>query len=112
MGNLKKIQVEVAYAKPEEQVILSVEVDEGCTIETAIDRSGLIERYPEIDLNRQKVGVFSKVRKLTDVVNDGDRIEIYRGLMVDPKDARRKRAVDAGQVLRKKRSKRPQSKKV
>jgi len=85
------LRVEVAYALPNEQRIISVVVEEGCTIETAIDRSGIVELYPEIDLNRQKVGVYSKARKLTDRVEEGDRIEIYRPLIIDPKEARRRR---------------------
>ncbi len=103
MGNLKKIHIEVAYATPEAQTIIPLDVEEGCTLETAVDRSGILERFPEINLNQQKVGIFSKQRQLTDVVKDGERIEIYRGLLVDPKAARRQRAVAAGQVLRRKR---------
>jgi putative ubiquitin-RnfH superfamily antitoxin RatB of RatAB toxin-antitoxin module len=103
MVTLEQFVVEVAYAMPDQQTIIPVTVEEGCTIETAIDRSGILERYPEIDLSQQKVGIFSKMRALSDVVSSGDRIEIYRGLTLDPKESRRKRAVDAGQVLRKKR---------
>jgi putative ubiquitin-RnfH superfamily antitoxin RatB of RatAB toxin-antitoxin module len=96
--------VEVAYATPDQQTILQVTVAAGSTIETAIDRSGILEHYPEIDLSQQKVGIFSKICALSDVVSHGDRIEIYRSLTIDPKESRRQRAVDAGQVLRKKRS--------
>jgi putative ubiquitin-RnfH superfamily antitoxin RatB of RatAB toxin-antitoxin module len=88
----KKIQVEVAYALPQEQRILTVEVEEGCTIETVIDRSGICERFPDIDLTQQKVGIFSHIKSLSDKVREGDRIEIYRHLSIDPKEARRKRA--------------------
>lgn len=88
-----KINIEIAYATPEKQKIISLEVAENTTIETAIDRSGILELFPEIDLMRQKVGVFSKIKKLTDLVQDGDRIEIYRPLTIDPKEARRKKAV-------------------
>lgn len=87
-----KIHVEVAYALPERQEIIALEVETGCTIETVIDKSGILEIFPEIDLLRQKVGVFSKVRQLTDLVGEGDRIEIYRPLTIDPMEARRKRA--------------------
>jgi putative ubiquitin-RnfH superfamily antitoxin RatB of RatAB toxin-antitoxin module len=87
-----KINVEVAYASPTTQKILSVEVEEGSTIETAIDRSGILELFPEIDLGKQKVGIFSKLKSLDEKVKAGDRIEIYRPLTLDPKDARRKRA--------------------
>jgi putative ubiquitin-RnfH superfamily antitoxin RatB of RatAB toxin-antitoxin module len=98
------IKVEVAYATPAEQVIIPVELEAGATVQMAIERSGVLGRFPEIDLTTQKVGVFSKVVALTDGVKDGDRVEIYRGLMLDPKESRRMRAVAAGQVLRRKHS--------
>ena len=88
----KKIMVEVAYARKDVQRIIVVEVNEGSTIETAIDRSGILELFPEIDLMKQKVGIFSKLKKLSDLVVEGDRIEIYRPLIIDPKEARRNRA--------------------
>jgi len=88
----KQITVEVAYACPDRQCILTIQVDAGSTIETVIDRSGILEFFPEIDLMKQKVGVFSKIKKLTDQVEEGDRIEIYRPLIIDPMEARRSRA--------------------
>lgn len=88
-GNL--IIVEVAYALPDEQKIISLEVEKNSTIETVIDRSGILECYPEIDLMKQKVGIFGRVKKLTDKVVAHDRIEIYRGLITNPMEARRKR---------------------
>lgn len=91
MASHKTFMVEVAYATPEKQKIIAVEVEEGSTIETAIDRSGIIEIFPEIDLNKQKVGIFSKAKKLNDFVHAGERIEIYRPLEMSPMDARRKR---------------------
>jgi putative ubiquitin-RnfH superfamily antitoxin RatB of RatAB toxin-antitoxin module len=106
MVNLKKIRVEVAYATPVKQTIIPIEINEGCTIESAINCSGILEYYPEIDLKNQKIGIFSKIKSLSDAVQAGERIEIYRELTINPKDARRQRAIDAGQVLRKKRSKR------
>jgi putative ubiquitin-RnfH superfamily antitoxin RatB of RatAB toxin-antitoxin module len=92
MVDNSNITVEVAYATPVKQSIVKVSVPANSTIETVIDRSGIVELYPEIDLTRQKVGIFSKMRKLTDRVQAGDRIEIYRPLEMDPKEARRKRA--------------------
>lgn len=91
MVHVKKIIVEVAYAKPDVQKIFSVEVDEDATIEEVISLSGMLTFFPEIDLARQKIGIFSKAKKLTDTVKAGDRIEIYRTLVMDPKEARRKR---------------------
>lgn len=84
--------VEVAFAREDVQRIVQVSVTPGSTIETAIDRSGILDIFPEIDLNKMKVGVFSKLKKLTDEVKEGDRIEIYRALLIDPMEARRARA--------------------
>lgn len=91
MEPIKLITVEVAYARPDQQKIIKLQVAEGATIETAIERSGILEIFPDIDLLQQKVGIFSQVKKLTDTVKEGDRIEIYRPLLIDPKEARRKR---------------------
>ncbi len=93
MATQKLITVEVAYAKPAKQQIITIQIDAGSTIEMAIRRSGILQMFPEIDLAKQKVGIFSQAKKLTDKVQEGDRIEIYRSLTIDPKEARRKRAV-------------------
>lgn len=92
MQNDKEITVEVAYATATNQRIITVKIEEGATIEKVIDCSGILEIFPEIDLLKQKVGIFSKPKKLTDLVSDGDRVEIYRSLLIDPKEARRRRA--------------------
>jgi putative ubiquitin-RnfH superfamily antitoxin RatB of RatAB toxin-antitoxin module len=92
MAHPKQITVEVAYASVDRQELLTLQVEEGAQIETVIDRSGILEIFPEIDLMKQKVGIFSKIKKLTDTVQEGDRVEIYRPLLIDPKEARRKRA--------------------
>ncbi len=92
MVKIKQFQVEVAYAQVQQQHIIVVSVELGCTIETAIERSGILEIYPEIDLTLQKVGIFSKLKKLSDTIHAGDRIEIYRPLTIDPKEARKRRA--------------------
>lgn len=84
--------VEVAYAKPEKQVIIPIEVEEPCTVEQAITLSNIKEQFPEIDLKKNKVGIFGKVVKLTDTVREKDRVEIYRPLIADPKESRRARA--------------------
>lgn len=88
----KQIRVEVVYANEQSQKVISLEVDEGTTIEMLIRRSGMLAYFPEIDLTRQSVGVFSRQRALTDIVHAGDRVEIYRPLQIDPKEARRARA--------------------
>jgi putative ubiquitin-RnfH superfamily antitoxin RatB of RatAB toxin-antitoxin module len=95
-----KIKVEVLHALPQEQVLLTVEVPQGSTVEEALKTSGILEKYPSIDLGSNKVGVFSKLSKLDTVVRDKDRIEIYRPLIADPKEVRRKRA-EEGKVMKK-----------
>jgi hypothetical protein len=86
------IHVEVAYALRERQALVAVEVEEDATIEEAIQRSGILDAFPEIDLQRAKVGIFGRPAALDERMRDGDRVEIYRPLIADPKDARRERA--------------------
>ncbi len=86
------MRIEVAYAKPSEQIILCLDLPEGGTAEMAILQSGILQRFPEINLECNKIGVFSKLCKLDCVLRSGDRVEIYRPLLADPKDARRNRA--------------------
>jgi putative ubiquitin-RnfH superfamily antitoxin RatB of RatAB toxin-antitoxin module len=91
-----KITVEVAYAMPEKQYLQRVKLEEGATVEEAIRASSLLELRSDIDLAQNKVGIYSRPVKLSDVVNDGDRVEIYRPLIADPKELRRQRAEKAG----------------
>ena len=93
-----KIAVEVAYALPEKQYLQRVKLDEGATVEEAIRASGLLELRRDIDLDKNKVGIYSRAVKLADVVKDGDRVEIYRPLIADPKALRRQRAEKAGKA--------------
>lgn len=86
------VPVEVVYALPDRQEVVALSVVPGATLHDAISASGLLQRFPEIDLARQAVGVFGHARRLEDVVAPGDRIEIYRPLAVDPKELRRRRA--------------------
>lgn len=92
MADQDLITVEVAYALPEEQLILSLEVTPDTKVEEAVKRSGMLERYPQIDLANDKVGIFGKIVKLDASLHDKDRIEIYRGLIADPKESRRQKA--------------------
>ncbi|EFS5622836.1 RnfH family protein [Salmonella enterica] len=87
-----KLVVEVAYALPEKQYLQRVTLEEGATVEEAIRASGLLELRTDIDLAKNKVGIYSRPVKLTDTVQDGDRVEIYRPLIADPKELRRQRA--------------------
>jgi putative ubiquitin-RnfH superfamily antitoxin RatB of RatAB toxin-antitoxin module len=85
------ITIEVAFALPDEQVILSLKVPKDCDVEYAIKHSGILEQFPDIDLEINKVGIFGKVCKLTANLRDKDRIEIYRKLIADPKESRRQK---------------------
>lgn len=87
-----KIAVEVAYALPQKQYVQRVTLEEGATIEQAIQASGLLALRDDIDLSKNKVGIYSRPAKLQDEVHDGDRVEIYRPLIADPKELRRQRA--------------------
>jgi uncharacterized protein len=86
------ITVEIVYALPEKQYLRSVTLEEGATVEQAIKASGLLSLRKDIDLANNKVGIFSRPVKLGDAVQDGDRVEIYRPLIADPKEMRRQRA--------------------
>lgn len=90
---VEMINIEVAYAMPERQAVLQVQVPLNSSVETAILSSGILELFPEIDLASQKVGIFSQICSLTTKVEEGNRIEIYRALTIDPKQARLKRVV-------------------
>ena len=92
------IHVEVVYALPHEQRVYTLVVNRAMTVEEIIRQSGVLEQYPEVDLSMNKVGVFSRNVKLDATVRDKDRIEIYRPLLADPKDIRRKRAEQAKQA--------------
>ena len=84
--------VEVVYARPEQQVLMRLRLPLGATVAQAIAASGLLERFSEIDLTRNRVGVFSRLVELDAVLQAGDRVEIYRPLQFDPKESRRRRA--------------------
>jgi len=99
----QQISLEVAYATPEKQALLEVVVEHGATVQQAILASGIIKRFPDINLEILKVGIWNRTCKLTDLPKKGDRIEIYRPLIADPKEARRRRAekaVDEGRANR------------
>ncbi|WP_018718300.1 RnfH family protein [Arhodomonas aquaeolei] len=87
-----QLHVEVAYARPDVQVLIPVSLPSPVTAGEAIEASGIRGRFPEIDLARQTVGVFATPVALDHVLHDGDRVEIYRALQVDPKEMRRRRA--------------------
>ena len=94
------IKIEVLYALPHEQTLLTVDAPQGITLADAVKISGILEKYPEIDLATNKVGLFGKLSKQDVVLRDKDRVEIYRPLIADPKEVRRKRA-EEGKVMKK-----------
>ncbi|EMT6577631.1 RnfH family protein [Providencia rettgeri] len=101
MYTVSEVNIEVTYALPEKQFLLSVKVKEGATIEEAILASGILALRDDIDLKKNKIGIYSRPAKLTDLVQDGDRVEIYRPLIADPKELRRKRAEKSKEVKNK-----------
>ncbi|MFO1433558.1 MAG: RnfH family protein [Candidatus Competibacteraceae bacterium] len=90
--NSTTIPVEVAYARPDEQILMPLEVPPGTTLAQAILLSGLARRFPEIDLETVKTGIFGQMRAPSTVLRAGDRVEIYRPLHSDAKARRRQRA--------------------
>ena len=85
-------RVEIAYATPEEQAIIPVEVHMGTTAAEAVDQSGITSQFPEIDLEKNPLGIFGKRVKPQFRLREGDRVEIYRPLKADPKVVRRELA--------------------
>lgn len=91
MGS-NKIKVLVAFAMPKDQKVIELEVDQQATVSEIVVQSKISEFFPEFDFSSPKVGIFNRSVKLADTCRDGDRIEIYRPLIADPKAARLKRA--------------------
>ena len=88
----EEVQVYVSYATPGDEFIHPMRVAPGTTVGQAIEASGVLARFPEISLVTQPVGIYGKKKTLETVLRERDRIEIYRPLVADPKDSRRKRA--------------------
>ncbi|TCS39515.1 hypothetical protein EDC30_101471 [Paucimonas lemoignei] len=89
----RPIRVQLCYAKPDNILLEELKVQSGTTLEQAVRMSGIFAQVPEIDLYSCKVGIYGKLKPLDTVLRASDRIEIYRSLLADPKDARRRRAV-------------------
>jgi putative ubiquitin-RnfH superfamily antitoxin RatB of RatAB toxin-antitoxin module len=88
----EEVQVTVSYATPGEEFIHPMRVAPGTTIGQAVEASGVLARFPEINLVTQPVGIYGKKKTLETVLRERDRVEIYRPLVADPKDSRRRRA--------------------
>ncbi len=89
-----KITIEVVYALPKEQALLSFSAKEGISVQDAILQSGILEQYPELDINKMDVGLFGKRTTMKIALRDKDRVEIYRPLIADPKEVRKRRAAE------------------
>jgi putative ubiquitin-RnfH superfamily antitoxin RatB of RatAB toxin-antitoxin module len=94
------INVEVVYPLPMKQELFSIRLPAGATVRQAIEASGVIEKYPEIDLAKNKLGVYAKLVKPDALLRDRDRVEVYRPLIADPKEVRKQRAAE-GKVMKK-----------
>jgi uncharacterized protein len=88
MSNPKKIQIEIVYARSDKQILRHFEMSEPCTIESALEISGFLTEHPELIEKNLTVGIFGKKMPLSTIIQEGDRIEIYRPLILDPKTAR------------------------
>lgn len=91
------IHVQVCFAKPDACILRDLRLPAGTALQDAILRSGILRDAPEIDLGRCRVGIYGKLKALDTVLRDRDRVEIYRPLIADPKESRRKRAEKKGE---------------
>jgi len=88
------LQVEVVYALHQAQTVIELRMPPGSTVKDAIHQSGILERFPKIELTSDRVGIYGELVSLNSQIHDGDRVEIYRPLVADPKQARRLRAAE------------------
>ncbi|MBK7565654.1 Protein RnfH [Candidatus Propionivibrio aalborgensis] len=88
------MQIGVAYSEPGQQIWLNIEVPDGATVNEAIARSGILKQFPNVDLSRQRVGVFGLLVKLDATLRPGDRVEIYREIIADPETVPRRDMVE------------------
>ena len=94
------LDVEVCYAMSNKQELVRIRLPQGATLQQGLDASGLLGKYPEIDVKKNKFGIWNKLSKLDAALRDKDRIEIYRPLIADPKEVRKQRAAE-GKVMKK-----------
>ena len=90
----EQILVEVSYASPTKQIIIAIKAPIDFNVKQAIEKSGIQKKFPEIDLGKNNVGIFGKQTTLEHSLKNKDRIEIYRPLIIDPKELRRKKAAE------------------
>ena len=89
------LRIEFAFATPEEQMLEALDVPDGSTIADVIDASGVRARFPRIDVDALDAGIWGRVQSRDTRVTEGDRVELYRNLLIDPREARRLRAKDS-----------------
>ena len=94
------MNIEVCYAMADKQELVRVKLPEGATLHQALEASGLLVKYPQIDIKTNKFGIYNKLSKLDAALRDRDRVEIYRPLIADPKEVRKQRAAE-GKVMKK-----------
>jgi len=94
------LSIEVVYALPQKQEMFTVKLPEGATVREAVETCGILQKYPEIDLAKNKLGVFAKLTKPDAPLRNRDRVEIYRPLIADPKEVRKQRAAE-GKIMKK-----------
>ncbi|MGH8320561.1 MAG: RnfH family protein [Gammaproteobacteria bacterium] len=92
MASAEKLHIEVVYALPNEQHLVSLRLAPGASVRDAVEHSGLLRKFPELDVTRNKAGIFGRLVSPDTLLREGDRVEIYRVLIKDPKEARRERA--------------------
>ena len=92
MAETSMLRVQVCYVQPDDSFIAELALPAGATLAQAVRDSGVLQRYPAIDLGKQKLGIFGKVKPADTILREGDRVEIYRPLLADPKETRRRRA--------------------
>lgn len=100
MSTTDPIHIEVIYALPHKQECVHLNLAAGTTLKQALDASGLLQKYPEIDPTKSKIGIYGKLAKADSEIRDRDRIEIYRPLIADPKEVRKQRAAE-GKAMKK-----------
>lgn len=93
------IEIEVTYALPHNQIMLRMSVPVGTTAQQAVELSGILGIFPEISLSQNKLGIFGKLVKPGAMLRNHDRVEIYRSLVADPKENRRRRAQEFKTIL-------------
>jgi len=95
-----QLSIEVVYALPQKQEMFTVKLPDGATVRQAIEACGVLQKYPEIDLTKNKLGIFAKLTKPDAPLRNRDRVEIYRPLIADPKEVRKQRVAE-GKIMKK-----------